>query len=252
MKIKTIKLDDETRGVFLRAKIDGNKLQLTEQLTPALYQKVKKAIAAAGGKWVKQGKVVTDGYHLFPDDVRKTLNIADDTVEVVNVQQTYQAFYTPAELAERLVEMAGVSTKLVFEPSCGDGALVRECFRQGAREVHAIEINEAISGKFWSEFDRKNTTLWNGDFLKLSPSSSNTYGRIVMNPPFTGGADVKHIKHALEFLRPGGRLVAICSASTKAEKELKPMAVSWEVIPAGAFKSSGTNVSTVMLAIDKE
>ena len=38
-----------------------------------------------------------------------------------------------------------------------------------------------------------------------------------------------------------GKLVAICSAGPRQEKELQPIADYWEVLPQGTFKQAGTN-----------
>jgi len=75
-----------------------------------------------------------------------------------------------------------------------------------------------------------------------------------MNPPFINGSDIKHIEHALKFLKPGGRLVAICADGPRQNATLKPIAEDsggfWEPLPAGTFKDQGTNVNTVLLTIE--
>jgi hypothetical protein len=75
-----------------------------------------------------------------------------------------------------------------------------------------------------------------------------------MNPPFVNGADIQHIKHAVTFLKPGGRLVAICANGPRQQAALKPLAEQsggyWEDLPAGTFADQGTNVNTAMLVIE--
>jgi hypothetical protein len=71
-----------------------------------------------------------------------------------------------------------------------------------------------------------------------------------MNPPFENGADIKHITHAISFLKPGGRLVAICANGPRQNEKLRPLADTWEPLPDGTFKESGTGVNTVLLTID--
>ena len=75
-----------------------------------------------------------------------------------------------------------------------------------------------------------------------------------MNPPFENGADIKHIKHAVTFLKPAGRLVALCANGPRQEKELKPLAEDsggfFESLPQGSFKQSGTNVNVAILVIE--
>jgi 16S rRNA G1207 methylase RsmC len=72
----------------------------------------------------------------------------------------------------------------------------------------------------------------------------------MMNPPFERGADIKDIKHALAFLKPGGRLVAICANGPRQVEELQPLATHWEELPAGSFATCGTQVNTALLVID--
>jgi len=72
-----------------------------------------------------------------------------------------------------------------------------------------------------------------------------------MNPPFKQGRDVKHIEHALEMVRPGGRLVALCYNGTRQNEKLRPIADVWEVLPEKSFREEGTAASVAMLVIDK-
>lgn len=76
------------------------------------------------------------------------------------------------------------------------------------------------------------------------------FDRIVMNPPFENGADIKHIEHARHLLKPGGRLVAICANGPRQRDRLMPLASHWEDLPPGTFKDAGTMVNTALLVID--
>ena len=71
-----------------------------------------------------------------------------------------------------------------------------------------------------------------------------------MNPPFTKGQDIKHVNHALQFLKPGGKLVAIMAGNDKS-KWFDSLEWCYEIedVPAGAFKESGTNVATIIVTI---
>lgn len=60
----------------------------------------------------------------------------------------------------------------------------------------------------------------------------------------------KHIAHALTMLAPGGRLVALCAAGPKQRARLQPIASEWIDLPAGSFKSEGTNVSAAIVVFD--
>ncbi len=78
-----------------------------------------------------------------------------------------------------------------------------------------------------------------------------------MTPPFAKQADIQHVLHAYDFLKPGGLLVAVMSAgitfrSGRAEEFRKLVADrggSIDPLPDAAFKESGTDVRTVIAVI---
>jgi hypothetical protein len=81
-----------------------------------------------------------------------------------------------------------------------------------------------------------------------------------MNPPFEKLQDVAHVLHAFNMLKDDGRLVAIMSPSAffRSDKKCQDFRDWFEQLggekidlPAGSFKDSGTNVSSVMVVIDK-
>lgn len=246
MKTKLVKLDDETKDVLLRSGIEGCELRLPEQLDRSLYKLVAKCIKAAGGKWVR-GK----GCHVFPHPVRETLGIGADTVEVTDVQQTFQSFYTPDAVADELVAMLELRPHhAVLEPSAGEGALLKACIRAGTKARVAVEIDLRKKPSLLPHCD----TVCIADFMDVRLGEVGglaiPFDAVAMNPPFTGGADIHHIKHALTFLKPGGLLAAICGNGPKQRRELEPLATVWRSLAAGAFKKSGTNVSVAMLLIE--
>jgi predicted RNA methylase len=167
-----------------------------------------------------------------------------------------QAFYTPAALAARVVELAEVSGKTVLEPSAGVGALVREALAAGAQNVMAIEENPACM----EELQRLTCAAVLADFLSVPARTAvGGFQRVIMNPPFAKNQDMKHVAHALDFLSDGGRLVAIIAANIhrKAFKDLsawiktRGWTLTLEPVPAGAFRESGTNVATLILTVQK-
>ena len=79
-----------------------------------------------------------------------------------------------------------------------------------------------------------------------------------MNPPFAKGADVRHVMHAIKFVKSGGRLVAIMSAGVPGRRDKATVAFRAKLeaaggwftdVPEGAFKASGTDVRTVIAVI---
>lgn len=242
MRTKTIKLDDLTKSVLIRSIIEGNRLTLPEQLDRSEYQKVAKAIEAAGGKWSRKEKC-----HLFPQGVRDCMDITEETVEVVNQKQTFQAFYTPTEIANEMARMADlVCGQTVLEPSAGTAQLARAAVRYGVFWSHitAIEINQSLIPDL--EIDGFKQVVC-ADFLTCRPGN-NLFDRILMNPPFSMGDDIKHVRHALKFLKPGGKLLSIVGAGPKQRRTFPG---HWIDLPQGSFKECGTNIDTAIIEIDK-
>lgn len=184
--------------------------------------------------------------------MRQTLR---DGVAVVTAPQL---FPTPAPLATQMAELADLAPgQEVLEPSAGTGVLI-DAIRaaQPAAKVFAVEINhglcEALARKITLPEDAAQGICRNvlqGDFLECF--GLGKFDRIVMNPPFADGDDIKHITHALRLLNPGGRIVALCANGPRQNAKLRPiieeMGGEWEELPAHTFAAAGTSVRTVLL-----
>jgi phospholipid N-methyltransferase len=165
----------------------------------------------------------------------------------VKVATVNQLFPTPSEIAAQMVEAAGIESGMrVLEPSAGTGVLARAADKAGAN-VTCVEIDQSLFRALAREFDRS----FHVDFLVSNPAwFAAPFDRVIMNPPFANGDDIKHIRHAATMLRPGGRLVALCANGPRQQAELKPLASEWRDLPAGSFKAEGTGVNVAMLTID--
>ena len=169
----------------------------------------------------------------------------------VQVIAAPQLFPTPPALAERMVEEADILPgHSVLEPSAGTGAILAALPNvRPFGSVTAVEINATLAASLEQVADE---TIC-GDFLEQN-GNLGTFDRILMNPPFQNGADIKHIQHAMKMLKPGGRLVAICANGPRQQTTLKPLAENsggwYEDLPAGTFASQGTNVNTALLLIE--
>jgi hypothetical protein len=115
-------------------------------------------------------------------------------------------FPTPAPLADALVGQAQLEPGMrVLEPEAGKADLVAAIKKaQPEVVVDLVELNSTLIGLL----EKKGYALAHkGDFLDYNPGP--IYDRVVMNPPFEHGQDIKHVEHAYRLLKPGGRLVAI-------------------------------------------
>jgi SAM-dependent methyltransferase len=161
----------------------------------------------------------------------------------------FQLFQTPELIAARLVALLQLAPGArILEPSCGLGRVLDALAPFHPSEIVAVEKSTAIAAELYRQ-NRPRVTLKQRDFLSLTPAEIGTFDAIAMNPPFHMRDDIRHIRHALQFLRPGCLLSAICLSGPRREQELRPLASHWEILPAGTFAAEGTRVETVLMLI---
>lgn len=173
----------------------------------------------------------------------------------VEVGAGTEYFPTPAAVVEQMIEAAELEPGMtVLEPSAGLGAIALKV----APLVSSVEMIERDAG-----LAKRLRATWSGDgdvlcadFLGVPPAP--VYDRVLMNPPFGKHADIRHVTHALGFVKPGGMVIAIMSAgaefrSDKTAAGFRKLVAGhggrFERLPDGAFEASGTSVRTVMAVI---
>lgn len=178
------------------------------------------------------------------DDVKPSASTA--------VSKDLQFYWTPPAVVHEALEFAGVHEQTeyarsrgteplrILEPSCGDGRILDGIQARGHRalgfEYHPGRAAEARA---------KGHSVVTGNFLEQEPTAD--FDTVVMNPPFYGRHYVKHVRHALRFLRPGGRLVSILPAT--AHYDHGELQGDWRDLPVASFAEAGTNVPTGLLRI---
>lgn len=226
------------------------------QLDRKLYQDVAKALNLIGGTW-KGGKIMGFVFNEPPADL--LAQIAKGTK--ANIQKEYQFFGTPDNRADIMVQIADIQEyDMVLEPEAGQGAIIKAIHRKHPGHlVHyceLMELNRSVLAKL------SNVQYITDNFLKLGRSEVTTgvFHKIIANPPFSKNQDITHIMQMWDCLAPGGRIVTMASKHwqiSSNNKETKFSQFIYEIdadiqeVPAGEFKESGTNISTVMITIDK-
>ncbi len=178
--------------------------------------------------------------------------------------KNFGQFFSSDDVAQRVMAKAEITAGMrVLEPSAGSGVLARAARAAGAI-VECVELQPGLAHELRAIHGFGQTTQ--ADFLQLSPADLGEFDVIVMNPPFDRGRDCDHVRHAWQFLKPGGRLVAVMSARAEHATDSRHKALheliateqdqwrargSWSDLPAGSFAHAGTNVNTVLLTIDK-
>jgi type I restriction-modification system DNA methylase subunit len=262
------KLTPEIESVLRAARIEGNKLFLTGQLSPQVYKKVKDFLLNVNAEWSRK-----EGCHIFKGDPNKLLFAIEEGV-AVDEKKARQAFYTPLDLAEEVVQIADVKDKTVFEPSFGDGRFIKSCMRRGACWIDGIEIDKESYDKAQEEISELTQSLAranpnqeplvhlrNVDFLTWE-LSENLNGQVVGyevvlgNPPYHKNAFYYHTVHAYKFVKEGGKLVFILPNSIHSHKKFQEFVSDkkWEFrkVEAGRFKESGTLIETNIVTIWKQ
>ena len=242
-----MKVSDDVLAVLSSAQLIGNTVLLTGQFDRALYTKTNKVLEAAGGKWSRKEKA-----HVFGMEAADRIDqiILSGSIEIP--KDEFNFFPSPPPVVTRLIDLAGIEDGMrVLEPSAGQGAIAHACARQGA-VVDCYELMEANFKHLQAYFE----DVVHADFLEVCPEP--IYDRVVMNPPFQNQSDIKHVTHALKFLKPGGLLVAVMSAGVafRTDKRtaeflalVKSQGGEIHQLPENSFKASGTGVNTVIAVI---
>jgi len=243
-------LDKEVLNVLDESTIYDMVLRLPDyKIDRKLYLKVNKVLQALGGKWNRKKK----GF-LFDGDPTDKFDAMVQSGKVVDPKKFYQFFETPITLVDEMMVFANVQPgEKVLEPSAGKGAIADKVRALEANVVCAElnpEMIELLVGKGYS--------VLSGDFMGMTYEIP--YDKVVMNPPFSRQQDIDHIKHAFDFLKPGGILVSVVSEGPFFRTNKKAKAFrEWldkqdheiRVLPEGTFKTSGTGVNTRLIKIIK-
>lgn len=117
----------------------------------------------------------------------------------------FKATYAPAHITHSICQGIELRPYMrVLEPSAGAGRMVA-VINEYSPHITAVEL----SGDLFTDLCRDApilTQCYRGDFLRMDPDELGTFDRIIMCPPKDS---VAHISHALKFLRPDGRLIAL-------------------------------------------
>lgn len=161
----------------------------------------------------------------------------------------FNLFQTPPELAARMVALLDLKPGCrVLEPSAGLGRLL-DALTPLPAETVAVEIATQCAQELYRQ-DRDRTIIKQRDFLTVTPDKIGLFDCVIMNPPFHLRADIKHIRHACNFVKTGGKLVALC-LDTHHRREAFAHADQWIDIDAGMFGKDGTNVKTAIVVMEK-
>jgi SAM-dependent methyltransferase len=190
-------------------------------------------------------------------------------------------FDSPVQICELMVALAHiVRGDKVLEPSAGIGNLALAAAYDTGAEVTALEIDPVRCETLYELAEINGLDLifvgateplgQPADFLATQPEDLehlfekkdlvHLYDKVVMHPPFSDDADMRHVMHAHRFLKPGGRLVAVMSprwtlrqdvVSAKFMDFVRLEKYKWLPLPDNSFEECGANVPAGILVLDK-
>ncbi len=247
------RIDDDVVAVLMQCSVRGSHVVLPPgRMDRGLYERVNDVLVALGGEWV--GRKVQA--HVFEDPPGPALEVAIGTRRFVKPQD-FGYFPTPEGLANRLVDMADIRPGMkVLEPSAGSGSLALRAAK-ATKDIDLVTVVELLPANVRRLREVGFSAVQQVDFLSLAPVP--IFDRVVMNPPFGGGADIAHVQHAARFLKPDGRLLAITSPSWTFRRDRKSVAFAdfvrecqgeVQAVAKGMFAESGTNVATRIVVLE--
>lgn len=146
---------------------------------------------------------------MFEELVRSAVTPTDPNVSKIR-DMTFRARltqrgdiqFTPEKVSGQLIALSGINaSSKVLEPEAGIGSIADEV-KKTTPHVDCIEI----SYEFRELLGLKGYNLVGQDLLMCDPRP--VYDAVLMNPPFSD--ECRHIRHAYDFVKPGGRLAAVC------------------------------------------
>lgn len=238
---------------LLKCKVDGCVVYLPPISEGPLenYQEVRKALLNAGAKYKRNTFV-------FPNDAQPYIDRLVSG-ESVNIKKEFQFFATPADIAQMMISYLPpvADDAKVCEPEAGDGALIKA--------FHAAYPNIKVDAFEIMDINRKrlesmsNVIIHGEDFLTHC-IVKDYYDIIIANPPFSNNQDIDHIRKMYDCIKPGGTIITLASpswtfGSQKKQVEFKEWLDKLDVfpktLPQKSFASSGTNITPVLLQIQK-
>ena len=177
-----------------------------------------------------------------------------DPAGAARVVSSFNLFQTPEALADRVASLAKLNGR-TLEPSAGLGRIYRAVRYRSACPMILVDNSPDCCRELYAMTQADAAaSLVQADFLTCDAERlGGRFDCVVMNPPFRMGTDIKHIRHALTLLNPGGRLVAICANGPRQRAALMPLVEAggtWEDLPDGTFKGEVTSVRAALIVLN--
>lgn len=247
------RIDVHTAAILRRSVNAAGVLRLPEQLKRSEHRRVGKALRALGGKWSNKA----GGFRFAFDP--------DELLSQVDTGATATAPQATAKLVKLMAAFSRIEPgQLVLAPSSGVGALVELALARGA-SVHAVEADPVTvrqtAARFRDPLVDGRLVLFAEDFAAWANRRPKPlYDAAVLHPPMGAGLDLHHIRLAWRLLKPGGQLVAVCSAASFLADDAAARDLRREVfdadglvrdLPRWAFDPTGPALAAKFISVSR-
>lgn len=106
---------------------------------------------------------------------------------------------------DQMLDGVQLTNRDVLEPSAGSGNLAEGILKAFpyVSSLDCVELNKELR----TELLRKGFTVVGNDFLQFQ--TEKKYDFIIATPTYKNNVDIEHIMHMFNFLKPGGKIVAL-------------------------------------------
>lgn len=161
-------------------------------------------------------------------------------------QKTHQFYPTTGELQKAAMDECDPREgDSLLEPSIGFGSLLRNLPK--GITVTGVETNSVAAMCSRLRWDTHQQ-----DFLNTTVKQLGQFDRVLMNPPYSSNRWKLHLQHARQFVKSGGRIVAILPGSATEESVRSLMGDDCSVHQCGQYENAfeGTGVQVRLFTID--
>jgi len=266
-KIAMRKLTDRQRELLAVVRVEDDRAIFGSDDHVPDWDALKKVMTALGGTWRKGSKKIKGGF-VFPDgtDVAEVIFLAQTSGEVLD-PRLVGFIQTPEWLARKLVDWIDPEDErneddeplLFLEPEAGQGRIVKAMMRVTGAKIACYELLDQNREKLleMAEDADNEIKIVGADFMQADPDKATPVDGVAMNPPFENRADIRHVRHAIRFVKAGGKLAAVVSAGAmfRTDKETTDFRAfinshgTIEALPDGSFLDEGTGVRTAIVRI---
>ncbi len=163
-------------------------------------------------------------------------------------QKAHQFYPTPPRVAEIVLEMANIGeADTVLEPEAGQGDLAEYLPKNRTTCVELAPLHCRV-------LQARGFNVIEADFLAWAEEAHAKgvrFDKVCMNPPFSEGRALAHVRAAATLVSDGGTVTAVLPASCRGTEVLAGWVHEWSAVLPNAFEGTGVSV-VVMHAFPSE